>query len=133
MLEGKNRNRKIVLMLLAGLIILFHAIIPHHHHFDSIESHPENLECETTNTNSHNENPDMHCHAFNLIFSENGSDLIVHSTPATNLTFDFFSINTEFDFASKLNEVNYSDYLIFFSHKQIFLTNHLLRAPPTTV
>ena len=133
MLEGKNRNRKIVLMLLAGLIILFHAIIPHHHHFDSIESHPENLECETTNTNSHNENPDMHCHAFNLIFSENGSDLIVHSTPATNLTFDLFDINTEFDFASRLNEIIYTHCYIYFSHKQIFLTNHLLRAPPHTV
>ncbi len=90
MLEGKNRNRKIVLMLLAGLIILFQAIIPHHLHFDSIESHPENLECETTNTNSHNENPDMHCHAFNLIFSESVRLYVTSQLPFIHRTLRSF-------------------------------------------
>ncbi|MDD3093322.1 MAG: hypothetical protein PHV04_04280 [Clostridia bacterium] len=131
MFEGKNS--RIVLILLAGLIILLHATIPHHHHFDSIEAHPENLECETTNSDRHNENPDTHCHAFNLIISETGNDLILLSSPASNFNLDLFGINTNIELASKLNVVNYTHCFIFFPHKQIFLTNHSLRAPPATV
>jgi hypothetical protein len=129
----KGENSRIVLMLLAGLIILLHATIPHHHHFDSIEAHHENLECETTNTDRQNENPDTHCHAFNLIVSENGSDLTILSTPSSNLNFDLFNISTNFELASNSDVVNYAHSLIFFPKKQIFLTNHSLRAPPVTV
>ncbi|MCD6366444.1 MAG: hypothetical protein J7L46_02775 [Bacteroidales bacterium] len=131
MFEGKNS--RIVLVLLAGLIILLHATIPHHHHYDVIEAHLENLECKTSNTDSHNENPDTHCHAFNIIISENGSDLTLDFAPALNFNLDLFNINTNFDFASKLNEVYYAHCFRFFPHKQIFLTNHSLRAPPTKV
>lgn len=127
------KNIRIKILLLAGLTILLHATIPHHHHFDSIEAHTENLECKTTNSDSHNENPDTHCHAFNLIFSENGSDLTILSAPASNYILDLFSINAAFDFASKLNEANRTPCFIFFPYKQIFLTNHSLRAPPATV
>ena len=131
MFEGKNS--RIVLILLAGLMIFLHATIPHHHHFDSIETHPENLECETTNSDRHNENPDTHCHAFNLIISENGSDLTILSAPLSNFNLDLLGITTNFDLASKLNVVNYAHCFIFFPPKQIFLNNHSLRAPPATV
>lgn len=131
MFEGKNN--RIVLLLLAGLIILLHATIPHHHHFDSIEAHLQNLDCENTNTERHNENTDTHCHAFNLIISENGNDLTIHSAPESNFNLHLFGFNTNIELASKLNEVNYAHCFIFFPHTQIFLTNHSLRAPPTTV
>ena len=130
-LKGKHKSKFFI--LIAGLIIFAHAVIPHHHHFDSIEAHPENLECETTNWDRHNENPDTHCHAFNLIISENGSGLTIHSAPTFNFTLSLFDINSDFDLASKLNEVNYTHCFIFFPHKQIFLTSHSLRAPPATV
>lgn len=129
----KGRDSKIVFMLLAGLIILLHAITPHHHHYDTIESHPEDLECETIHTESHNENPDTHCHAFNLIFSDNGNDLTIKLSIENNLSFDLFEKNTELDFAPKLYEVNYTHRFLFFPLKQVFLTNHSLRAPPATV
>jgi hypothetical protein len=131
MFEGKNS--RIVLMLLAGLIILLHATIPHHHHFDSVEAHPENLECETTNSDKHNENPDTHCHAFNLIVSDSGSDLTIHSSPISKFNLDLFGINTNIELVSKHNVADYAHCFLFFPHKQIFLTNHSLRAPPVTV
>jgi hypothetical protein len=121
------------MILIAGLIIFAHAVIPHHHHFDSRETLPENLECETANTDRHNENPDTHCHAFNLIISERGDDLTIHSATASNFNIDLFYFNADFDFASKLNEVNHTHCFIFSPHKQIFLTNISLRAPPATV
>lgn len=130
-LKGKHTSK--FLILIAGLIIFAHAVIPHHHHFDSIETHAENLECETTNSDGHDENPDTHCHAFNLIISEKGSDLTLHSFYSSNFNHDLFDINTDFDFTSKLNEVNYSTCFIFFPLKQIFLTSHSVRGPPDTV
>lgn len=127
------KNSRIVLMLLAGLIILLHATIPHHHHFDTTEAHPENLECETTNSDSHNENPNTHCHAFNLIISDSESDLTFHFAPLSNFNLYIFDINTNIELASTLNELNHTHCFRFFPHKQIFLTNHSLRAPPATV
>ncbi len=121
------------LILIAGIMILSHAVIPHHHHFDTVEDHPENIECKTSNTDSPNEKPDSHCHAFNLIISEKGSDLGIHSAPLSNFNLDLFGISTDFDFVSKLNEVNFTHCFIFSPHKLIFLTNHSSRAPPATV
>ena len=121
------------MILIAGLIIFAHAVIPHHHHFDSREAFSENLECETTNTESHNDNPDAHCHAFNLIISEKGNDLTTRSATASNFNSDLFYIITDFDFASKLNEVNHTHCFTHPTHKQIFLTNISLRGPPATV
>ncbi len=129
----KEKYNGTFLILITGIIIFAHAVVPHHHHFDSVEAHPENLECENTNPTKHNENPDTHCHAFNLIISEIGNDLILLSSPASNFNLDLFGINTNIELASKLNVVNYTHCFIFFPQKQIFLTNHSLRAPPATV
>jgi len=119
--------------ILAGIIIFAHTVIPHHHHFDSIEAHPENLECETSNPDKHNENPEAHCHAFNIIITNSGSDLTIQSSPSPKFNVDLFDIKTSTDLASELYVVNYTHCLKFVPNKQIFLTNHSLRAPPITV
>ena len=127
-LNGKHTSK--FLILIAGLIIFAHAVIPHHHHFDSIEAHPENLKCETTNSDRHNENPDTHCHAFNIIVSEKSSDIVVISSTVSHLHFDLFSIEIKPDIALNINDVTNNIHLGFSLLKQKFLTNHSLRAPP---
>jgi hypothetical protein len=130
-LKGKHTSK--FLILIAGLIICAHAVIPHHHHFDSIEAHPENLECETTNSDSHNENPDTHCHALNIVVSEKPSNIAVNSSLVSQLHFDLFSIEAKPDLALSFNGGTKVFYFGFSPYKQIFLTNHSLRAPPATV
>ncbi len=63
-----NRHIKVTLMLTAGLLILLHSIIPHHHHYNTLDHN----NCSPTET--HSEMPDKaktHCHAFNNIVFEN--------------------------------------------------------------
>jgi hypothetical protein len=130
-LNGKHTSK--FLILIAGLIIFAHAVIPHHHHFDSIEAHPENLKCETTNSDRHNENPDTHCHAFNIIVSEKSSDIVVISSTVSHLHFDLFNIGIKPDIALYINDVRTTIYFGFSPPKPIFLSTHSLRAPPATV
>jgi len=130
-LKGKHTSK--LLILIAGIIIFAHAVIPHHHHFDSIEAHPENLECENTIPDKHNENPDTHCHAFNLIVSEKAIDIVVNSPTESNFHFDLFCIETNPEITVKINDSFKTCYFVFTPQKKIFLTSHSLRAPPATV
>lgn len=130
-LKGKHTSK--FLILIAGIIIFAHAVVPHHHHFDSIEAHADNLECENTRHDKHNENPDTHCHAFNLIISEKANDLVVNTPSVSNFHFDLFC-------AESIHELIVSDdapfkscFFVAAQQKQIFLTSRLLRAPPATV
>ena len=118
---------------LAGLIILAHAVVPHHHHFDSVETHPENQECENTRPDKHNENPDTHCHALNLIISEKANDLVVNSPVTSIFHFNLFSFDIELYIASKINDVIHPPFVSSLTQKQIFLASRSLRAPPVTV
>jgi hypothetical protein len=129
-LKGKHTSKWLI--LIAGIIIFAHAIIPHHHHFDSIESHPENLECENTIPDKHNENPDKHCHAFNLIISEKEIDIVVNSPIESDFYFDLFCIETNPEITVKINDLFKTCYFVFTPQKKIFLTSHSLRAPPVT-
>jgi len=130
-LTGKHTSK--FLILIAGLFIFAHAVIPHHHHFDSIEAHSENLECETTNSDRHNENPDTHCHAFNFIISEKSSDIVVNSLAVSYPHFDLFNIGVKPDIALNINDVKTTNYFGISPPKPIFLSTHSLRAPPATV
>lgn len=130
-LKGKHISKFFI--LIAGLIIFAHAVIPHHHHFDSIEAHPENLECETTNTDGHNENPDTHCHALNIIVSEKSGNSTVNSSLVSQLHFGLFSVNAKPEIAFNFNGKTLVIYFGFSPPRQIFLSNHSLRAPPATV
>lgn len=129
--KGKHTSK--FLILIAGIIIFAHAVVPHHHHFDTIHAHPEHLECETSNSDSHNENPDTHCHALNIIVSEKSSNSALNSSFVSQLHFDLFSSETKPEIAFNFNGGTKFVYLGFSPPKQIFLTNHSLRAPPATV
>tara|TARA_R110001583_G_scaffold10417_12_gene47977 strand:- start:37064 stop:37462 length:399 start_codon:yes stop_codon:yes gene_type:complete len=129
-LKGKHISK--FLILIAGLIIFAHAVIPHHHHFDSIDAHSENSECKTSNSDMHSENPETHCHAFNITVSEKQSDIVVNSATVSHLHFDLFSIEIKPDIALNINDITNNIHLGFSLLKQKFLTNHSLRAPPAT-
>ncbi|MFV0521220.1 MAG: hypothetical protein ACK5MI_02150 [Mangrovibacterium sp.] len=60
----KNRYNGKFLLLLAGLILFAHSIIPHDHHPELIHSSEDSVY-----ENHPNEKPthELHCHAFNLL------------------------------------------------------------------
>jgi hypothetical protein len=130
-LKGKHTSK--FLILVAGIIIFAHAVIPHHHHFDSIEAHQENLECENTNPDKHNENPDTHCHAFNLIISEKANDLVVNTPSESNFHFDLFCVESNPELTVRVEDPSKTCFFISTLQKQKFLTSRSLRAPPATV
>lgn len=130
-LKGNHTSK--FLILIAGIIIFAHAVIPHHHHFDFLEAHPENLECENTKPDKHNKNLDTHCHAFNIVISEKANDLVVNSPVTSIFHFDLFSFDTNLNIALKINDVIHYPFVIFSPQNQIFLASRSLRAPPAAV
>ena len=62
---------KIKLFFVAAVLLMLgsHALLPHHHHFDSHFSHNQRLPVDSSHENS--ESPAFHCHAFNHLL-DNG-------------------------------------------------------------
>jgi len=128
-----GKNIRIVLVLLAGLIILLHSTIPHHHHLDSSCDHNfSNSNPNETRGESSNE-ANTHCHALNNIVVEKVK-LVTFSTIYTAPGFILFCISIfgtlKFD-----NKVLLTTYLIkdIVILKQ-YLSNELsYRGPPALV
>ncbi|MFB6342292.1 hypothetical protein ACE1ET_11225 [Saccharicrinis sp. FJH62] len=60
----------LLFILLSGILISAHELIPHHHHFDSVYSHTSESPFKTTPDTQHGNHEDSssHCHAFNDSF-----------------------------------------------------------------
>ncbi len=58
-MQRKRENTRLIFVWVAGLLLLFHGLIPHQHHFDSVFEH-----------NQTEEKAPLHCHAFNDIVPE---------------------------------------------------------------
>ena len=58
-MQRKRENTRLFFVWVAGLLLLFHGLIPHQHHFDSVFEHKQT-----------EENAPLHCHAFNDIVPE---------------------------------------------------------------
>lgn len=127
-LKGKHISKYFI--LLAGLIFFAHAVIPHHHHFDVIVEHLQHSECQSDNSDMDKQQPDIHCHAFNLIISQNGNNLVKQLSPFSVFNLDFVGINTRFSLSPIINDVNPIHCLIFYPREKIFFTSQSLRAPP---
>ncbi|MFC0876194.1 hypothetical protein ACE01N_06350 [Saccharicrinis sp. FJH2] len=68
-----NRFKKyigLLFILLSGILISAHELIPHHHHFDSVYSHTSESPFKNIDDNQHSDHEDSstHCHAFNDSF-----------------------------------------------------------------
>lgn len=120
-------------VLIAGLIIFAHAVIPHHHHFDTIDSHAEKTTCETSNSEKHNDNPETHCHALNIVVSEKAGNIAIATSHTLQLVFDLYIPQNSQDLEFERNPLTRLFSLESFPPKQIFLTNQSLRAPPVSV
>ncbi|MDD4994249.1 MAG: hypothetical protein PHR83_18665 [Paludibacter sp.] len=77
-----GKNSKFVLILLAGLVILLHATIPHHHHLDSYSDHNNSSATETRGESS--TEADKHCHALNNIVLTKANSITIDTNTAFN-------------------------------------------------
>ncbi len=80
-LRKRGRNIASNLVLLAGLIIWGHAVVPHHHHFDELCSSFDNTACTNELSESQDETMQFHCHAFNLLVNQKADSSLLQ-TPA---------------------------------------------------
>lgn len=118
---------------LAGLIILGHAVVPHHHHFELTHSsvHESNYECTVHCIN--NENRDTHCHGFNILVSGTLTKSTSNNSLSEYFSFLLFGIFSNFEIqpGKRLLSTIFDLQVIFF--KQFFFTAQSLRAPPVIV
>jgi hypothetical protein len=89
-----KRNGKIfglTFLWLAGLVILLHAVIPHHHHY-AANAHCFAEKAHSTEDVSHVEH---NCHAFNEIISEDKGSIIQKIQKQAFLSFSSLLTVTE--------------------------------------
>ena len=68
-----STGNKIKLLFVSAVVLMLgsHALLPHHHHFDSHYSHNYRLPLESSHNHSESDDPAFHCHAFNHLL-DNG-------------------------------------------------------------
>ncbi len=77
LVNNGRQNTGILFIGISVLIMFFHSVIPHHHHFDSLFTHFEKVHSPEKGCNGNGEDSPGHCHAFNelavdKIVSSNG-------------------------------------------------------------
>lgn len=115
---------------LAGLIILAHAVVPHHHHFELTRSPAQESSCESSSQKKNTETPVSHCHAFNVLVSAKTSTTSLNNSISDNFNFDIAGINVQMEIppVNNLTATIFGNHTIFI--KQFLFTAHSLRAPP---
>lgn len=125
-----GKNISIALVWLAGLILFNHAVLPHHHHFDSLFSHQNNTECSNSQSEEQNEDSDSHCHAFNDIIFEKVNSLLVQTQNVSNYNLFYVSSKVTSGVVIESTDLFYLSFNIV-PPRQYFYTNSSLRAPPS--
>ena len=127
----KGQHIERIFTFLAGLIILAHTVVPHHHHFEISHSSEEESACEVPVHGQNQEKPDTHCHAFNILVSERASTISLIKSLSDHLSFFTVGVvvQVETPFVLDIPTAFFSNHAVFI--KQFFYTAHLLRAPPT--
>ena len=115
-------------MLLAGLVILLHSTIPHHHHFDSYSNN-------TCTTQKRGESPieaKKHCHALNnIVFSKANTITFNANNASTAVLFIFAAFDlVRLNDRVLLNTFPIKDIVIL---KQYLSTDLSFRGPPSLV
>jgi len=130
-IKGQHIER--IFTFLVGLIILVHAVVPHHHHFELTHSSDLESNCESSGQDNNTETPDSHCHAFNILASGKST----HSSLNIPL-FEHFSfyvtgifVNIEIPPVKIVSTTIFSYQAVFLKH--LFFTTQSLRAPPAIV
>lgn len=127
-LKGKHTSK--FLILIAGIIIFAHAVVPHHHHFEITHSTEQGSTCEAPVQGQNPDVPAPHCHAFNVLVSENTITTSLNHSLSDHFNFDTAGIIVQIETPSAKDITT----TIFYKHadfiKQFFFTAHSLRAPP---
>jgi len=65
-------GNKIKILFVTAVILMVgsHALLPHHHHYDSHYSHKYPLPVESNYDHSDSDSPGYHCHAFNHLLDD---------------------------------------------------------------
>lgn len=119
-------------MLLAGLVILLHSTIPHHHHFDSYSDHNYNNSCKPDKRGESSSEANKHCHALNnIVFTKANAITFNANTSSTALLFVFaaFDLVRLYD-RVLLTTLPIKDIVIL---KQYLSTHLSYRGPPALV
>lgn len=77
------KNINITLVWLIGLMLFSHAVIPHHHHFDSVFDHSHQNEQSDSNSKQ--------CHAFNYLLVDEARIITVDNSTYDNHLFAIFN------------------------------------------
>lgn len=119
-----------IFTFLAGLILFAHAVVPHHHHFEITHSSEKEAACETPVQGQNPDVPAPHCHAFNVLISENTITTSLNHSLSDHFNFGTAGIIVQIETPSAKDITT----TIFYKHadfiKQFFFTAHSLRAPP---
>lgn len=132
-LNLKGKKIGISFTILAGLIILVHAVVPHNHQYDFANSFELESTWKNFGQNKNTENHHFHCHVFNDLVSEKTINFFVNQ-PFPDFQ-KFISSGINFNIASPLLKNVTS---IFFGYRFIyindfFVTAQSLRAPPSNI
>lgn len=129
-MNSKGQHIGRVLTFLAGLIILVHAVLPHHHHFELTHSSAQESTCERTAQDKNTETPDSHCNAFNILVSGKTTNSSLNNSLSDYFSFCLPGIiaNIEIPPVTNVTTLIFDHQVIFL--KQFFFTTQLLRGPP---
>jgi len=85
------KNTKFVLILLAGLVILLHATIPHH--LDTSCDHNSTNSTTNQSRGESSSEADKHCHALNTIVIQKVNPITFDNNTASNSLLFFITLN----------------------------------------
>ena len=125
-----GKNSRLIFILLAGLVILLHATIPHHHHLDSYSDHSSSSNTTETRGESSPE-ADKHCHALNNIVLIKANSITVDTNAFNALLF----VITAFNLIKLYDNVLLATFPIrdIVIPKQYLSSELSFRGPPTLV
>lgn len=127
-LKGQHIGK--LFTLLAGLIILAHAVVPHHHHSEVTHSSKPESTCESLCKEKNTGTPYAHCHAFNLLVSEKSMNFLLNKTFSNDFSSFIPEITSNIEFLPVQNIT--SKFLEFKAIylKPFFITANEMRGPP---
>ncbi len=130
-MTGNNGKFTYIFFLwLAGLIILLHAVIPHHHHFDSNFSHQNDDSQKILYQENNTGDSPLHCYAFNDILNDQIKTVETPKVHGKNL---YSTTVYELSLPVKSSEVIINVSINIVPPWQYFPAYISLRAPPFLV
>jgi len=119
------KNTISIFLLITGLVILSHSILPHDHHYDN---HLETTHEEHQEKNTSGNEP-IHCHFFNDIVIEKVS--ISHKSIVKPISlFILYITNISFNFTEDLGHKSFTNQAFHFPSKLFLSENSPTRGSP---